>query len=228
MMVARAIVTMVVVGGVVIGAGAGLQKLQDQVRARQVPAEPTLLQVRFAQAPMWMPVSLRNDIASKLVPPSSNFGEPQLAQKIFDLAKQQPWIRHVQFVQKAHTSDPNVGLVEIGAQFRLPIARVQKDNRYYYIDSEAVPLPVDQVPRFVTSKDVCYLEETEIPPDTKYSTIHYPDDSRRRCGSPKAWPALGRARPGRRPAADQAHTEQTLRQRDRLRGRAELQRAHQR
>jgi hypothetical protein len=173
MMIVRAIITMVVVGGVVIGAGAGLQRLQDQVRARQTPAEPTLLQVRFAQAPIWMPVSLQNEIASKLVPPSANFGDAQLAEQIFDLAKQEPWIRQVKFVHKGHTSDPNVGLVEVGAQFRLPIARVQKDNRYYYIDSEAVPLPVDQVPRYVTTKDVCYLDESEIPPDTKYSTIHY-------------------------------------------------------
>jgi hypothetical protein len=120
----------------------GLKSLETHLAASDAPA-PTSTRVRLSTIPAWMPWSLASDIASGILPASADFNDPKLVQRTYDRLKACPWVRSVEQVRKQHTADPLVGILEVQARFREPLAVVlPKDGPgFAFVDEEAVRLP---------------------------------------------------------------------------------------
>lgn len=179
----RKLIAAVVVLLVLAAAAAGLRMLEGRVLFLQAAESPDVVRVSLVGGPAWMPASLRQEVVRSLRPRRLSFDDPALTREVYRLAEANPWIRRVNSVRRLRTNDPKVGMVEIHAEFRRPMARLLLADgiTYTYVDGEGFRLPAEQMPRFAAEiKDssgrkrrVYYVERSEIPPSVRPRRVHY-------------------------------------------------------
>jgi hypothetical protein len=181
---------------VVLAAGGsaayGLKSLEKHVVAKdQEVAAPTSVRVRLSPIPEWMPWSLATHIAGGIIDPSAEFNHPSLVQNAYDRLSASPWVRAVDHVQKSHTDDPLVGILEVRAQFREPLAvALLKDGKgYAFVDEESVRLadeagvpgparweavvPAPSDAASAQARIARYWDKCEVPQGVTARPIHY-------------------------------------------------------
>jgi len=172
----------IVLGGVVVGAVVGMRALDRRVRELPAQVEAMSYRLRLADRPAWMPSSLVRQIAQSIVPQGVSFGDPSLAGKMHAAAAANPWAARVHKVTKQRTDDPQLGLVEVYAEYRQPFALVGNDGKYHFIDAEGVRLPDDQAPRWQAmvkaegdsqARHVQYASREDVPEGLNAWCIHY-------------------------------------------------------
>ncbi len=141
-----------------VGVMIGLRGLERRVLSGQTVPAPAAIRVALVDRPAWIPLSLGQQIAASLTPPDAAYYDPELAQTVYSLAEKNPWIARVHSAVKRRMDDPALGLVEVKADYRWPVARVACDRQYYFVDRQGVRLP-DDVPFWV--KTVSNTEDTE-------------------------------------------------------------------
>jgi len=179
----RKLIIALVVLLVLAAAVGGLKMLEGRVLSLQAAESPNIVRVSLVGSPAWMPASLRQEIVRSLRPRRVGFADPSLTKEVYRLAEANPWIRQVNSVRRLRTDDPKVGMVEINAEFRRPMARLLLDDgiTYTYVDGRGVRLPAEQVPKYAAEiKDssgrkrrVYYVERSEIPPTVRPRRVHY-------------------------------------------------------
>lgn len=165
----------------------GLRALRSAA-ASGGPGAPKSVRVRLSPIPSWMPRPLARELAGAALGPDADFNDPALTKTAYERMLASPWVRSVARVRKTRTDDPLVGLLEIEARFRQPVARavLADGGGIEYVDAEGVRLP-DQpgrpgAPRWVLvipargdqpARQVCYRLRSEIPPDVAVRRVHY-------------------------------------------------------
>ena len=186
---------------IVVAAGAvimALRAMERQVLTVQTP-NPTSFQLRIAHPPEWMPGSLQRRIEAALTPRRRNTHDPQLPEKVYQLAMANPWVRSVQKVRRCRSNNPDPAILELDADFRRPLARLATETGFAYLDADGVRLPSEQIPHWVmrasrpngTGRQVCFIDREEIPPGQHAKPIHYVlIDGVRRAAPPvgQKWP----------------------------------------
>jgi len=171
-------VAVVLAGGVVLG----MKALERRVLSTPRGGAPCIVRVRLTERPGWMPVSLARRVADSMVPLAADYKAPALTATVFRLAEACPWVRRVDRVHKRRTNDPRIGIVEVTASFRKPLARILLEHEYAYVDSEGVRIPGEEVPHWVATvpgrtgeapRQVCYLHKDETPPHLDVKGIYY-------------------------------------------------------
>ncbi len=177
------------VGAVLFAGGTafGLKQLEHKVLTPPPAATkaPMGVKVKLVDLPPWMPNSLAAHIATSLTPASADFHDLALVENIHAMAVKNPWIVRAR-VQKQYTNDPLVGLVEVQADYRMPVARVlMKDGRSFgYVDADGFRLPDDAnqpgVPTWAVTgntggknRRVFYCDKSEAPPGAEICRAHY-------------------------------------------------------
>jgi len=176
------------------GAAAGFKALERSVLTAGGPGAPARIRIAFSKQPDWMPGGLVRRVSASLVPKRVNFRDNALTAEVHHRAEVNPWVRRVHGVTKRVTDDPELGLLEVHAEFRRPIACVNVNGRYEYFDVKGWRLPADQVPQWVVMesgrsagvpggtpkarlprglKQDCYLDRLEVPPGVRAERIHY-------------------------------------------------------
>ncbi len=170
----------VVFGGAAV---AGLVMLEKRVLRRQAAEAPRQVRVSLVGSPSWMPPTLQWRIVESVRPRGVNFAHADLTKEVHALAEANPWIRKVRAVRKRLDKNPQVGLIEIEAEYRRPVAMVllRDEINYAYVDDEGIRLPTEQVPKYAAEvadrtghkRWVYYVSQEEIPPYIQASRIHY-------------------------------------------------------
>jgi len=159
-----------------------MKLLERRVMGGRGPAAVRSVRVRLAKRPAWMPAALAERITASLDLSQTNFQTPALATEAYRRAMANPWVRKVHRVVKRRTDDPQVGIVELHAEFRKPVARVAVGTNYVYVDAEGFVLPADQVPQWVVTipasgdspgRQLCYLRREDVPRGAPVTGIHY-------------------------------------------------------
>lgn len=172
----------VLVASIGIAAIVGMTHLQRYVTARG--QTPTLgVQVRLADWPWWMPTQVVRDVAISMVPQGMTFDDPQLVQRVFELASANPWVLGTPVVTKRRGDDAQFGLVEVKAEFREPVARiVLPSGDDEYVDAQGYRLPAEQVPHWMASlpaaadqpaRNVCFVSASDVPSHLSAIGLHY-------------------------------------------------------
>jgi len=180
-----AVTAWVVVAGLFAsGIIVGMQALQGRVLRKRYQGRRGRAGVRLAHRPAWMPESLAREIARDLTPSKANLADTELAKRVYERARANPWVREVRRAQvRPHANRPG-GTVETDLVFRRAIARVRTARQYVYVDADGYRLPVGQVPMWVVTlydrhgaivRQVSYLTRAEAPPAWRAAArrIHY-------------------------------------------------------
>ncbi|MGC9454346.1 MAG: hypothetical protein ACP5HU_05730 [Phycisphaerae bacterium] len=133
---------------VVAGGAWGLKRLEQRVIARSTQADVKLA-VRLAGRPGWMPTSVLERIAADMVADCGGYHQRDLTTNVYENALSEPWIRSVTRVRKYRSDAGKLGVVEVEADYRRPIARAGSNGRYHYVDAEGVRLPDSEVPKYM-------------------------------------------------------------------------------
>ena len=172
----------VLLGGVAVGA---LHVLEGRVLAGRTASVPAETRIKLAARPNWMPESIAAQIAATFLPPSAKYYDKDLPDDVRRRAAANPWVRRVIRVEK-YLADPakhpRVAIVEVEADFRMPVARVPAAPSFACVDAEGVRLPSEQVPKWAstsrarpggTPQTTFYLTRDESPPGRALSRVHY-------------------------------------------------------
>ncbi|MBS3734719.1 MAG: hypothetical protein KGY99_07310 [Phycisphaerae bacterium] len=106
--------------------------------------------VRLVDAPDWLPPMLRRAIVADLTPPvGADLRDPGLAERVYQRAEDNPWLREVRFVRKSRDAENSGGVLEVHAAYRAPAARVlaADGRRCAYVSHDSHRLN-DTVPRW--------------------------------------------------------------------------------
>ena len=169
----------------IAGAAYGMKTLEQHVlRGTDGPAAP-VVRVALANPPDWMPASQVRWLAARLTEQAIQFNAPGLTGAVCAAADRLPQVRTVHRVIKRLSADGRVGRVEVSADFRQAIARVQTDRvQPIYVDADGVVLPPESVPRWLVCSDgadgkparrVYYADFRDLPADHQASAkkLHY-------------------------------------------------------
>ena len=171
----------VLIVGLGAGAGVGLRRLERQVMTNRTIHVPAAIRVQIMATPGWMPVPVAQELSRELTPAGLDFHDEKAASAVFGLGQSSPWVRRMIRVRKRLSDDPRVGLIEVEAEYRQPIAKVLHDGAEHFVDAQAVRLPAEQVPRWAVRvrpageavRLVCFVEADELPPAVQAESIHY-------------------------------------------------------
>lgn len=170
------------------GAAAGLKLLEHKVLTPPPAAvkAPMAVKIKLVDLPAWMPASLADHVATSLTPRNTDFNDMGLAEAIRAAAAKNPWVARVNLVHKQYTNDPLVGLVEVQADYRMPIARVllKDGHNYAYVDAEGYRLADDPnvpgVPAWAVTvtangktQRAYYCDKDEAPPGSEICRAQY-------------------------------------------------------
>ncbi len=159
----------------IVGGAAGLTVLERYAHGAQYAAGPVKYHLTLEATPSWMPATLGRCILADITPQEMSFDDARLCRAIHDKAVKCPWISQVTEVRRVRINATE-GEVRIQAQYRQPIARVAREGRMYYIDSEAVVLPYSQTPKFAaqdSSGVKYYIQREGVPANYNPIRIHY-------------------------------------------------------
>jgi len=178
----------------------GLKALEYRVLEGHNSTGSSDFRIRLVDRPSWMPATLSEHIAEGLAACGGAFYDERLVESVHALGQADPWIRRVVQVRKKRAEGPMLGAVEVRAEYRQPIARVLYNGQSYYVDAEGVRLPTAQIPQWVVAlgetpdsppRQVCYLDNGEVPPGVPASPIHYiviDGVAEPPCGAGQRWP----------------------------------------
>ena len=177
--------------GVLGAAGlvAGLCLMERYVEGSQARCTSGQYEIRLADVPSWVPVSLRAEIAESFRPAGVEFGSHGLAEKVYALAAKCPWAASGVRVRRVRQiGEEGGGYVQVAMEFLKPVARVPFRSGYVYVDQRGVVLPSSQVPQLVmmdyrrqgdelvlsqAQRQVCFMDESEVPKHVVAAPIHY-------------------------------------------------------
>ncbi len=165
---------LLIMGCLALGA-AILWAMERSVANRQESAGPVAYRVELAEIPGWMSHALVRELHASLTP-QANFTDDSLCREVHELAEVNPWISEIQQVSRIRKADRKEGVVMVTATYRQPVAKVQVDNRVYFVDSHGVVLPFDSVPRWaakVGENFRYYTSEDAVPLTARPMRIHY-------------------------------------------------------
>jgi len=164
---------------VAAGGALGLSALEGRVLTGRIGAAPLGMDVSLAPKPDWMPDALARRITSGLLPPGVGYYSKDLTERVRTRALANPWVRRVNRVAKYLDHETRRGVVEVEAEFRMPVAKVKCESMYAYLDEEGYRLPAAQVPtwaawdRKTPNVRSYYITRDEVPPGMVASRIHY-------------------------------------------------------
>jgi len=167
------------IAAAVLVAGGALvfSRLEDRVLNGQVGQAPRVVRVELAERPAWMPAALAGLIARQVLPAEAHYYDSRLVEHVRAASARCPWVRRVVNVEKYPAAEPGVAVVEVRAEFRMPVARVGMGPDFAYVDAEGVRLPAGEVPRWAGLNDdgsaTYYLDRGDVPRGRRYSRIHY-------------------------------------------------------
>jgi len=133
------------------GCAVGLALLERHVLSH--PArKPVQVRLRLCETPAWVPDAVAEAVGESILADDADFNDVELVRRAHAAAEANPWISRVSRVEKRLTDDPTIGVLEVHAEFRKPVAKVLlKDGRSCaYVSDDAHRLP-DVVPRYVAS-----------------------------------------------------------------------------
>ena len=166
-----------------LAAGAiGLKAMEASVLTGASQVTLRAVRVKFVDRPQWIPTELLRWIAADIAPSQNEYHRRDMSELVFSRAQANAWIRKVHRVEKRRTEDPQVGLIEVHAEFRKPIARVLAEDRHFYVDADAVRLPALQAPKWTaaTAPDasgrqgrICFIDASDVPQTLRARPIHY-------------------------------------------------------
>jgi len=201
-MLRRSLVWLVAVVAVAFGTVVGLKNLERRILDGKGGSKTRSVRVVLAERPQWMPTALADEIGKQLLPTDADYRQADLAKRVYELARDNPWIRHVRVAAKRGRNEEKIGVIEVHADFRKPLARVLGPDGYYrFVDEEGYVLPPLQVPRWVVtvpardgrqSRQICYISSTDVPGDQRAKSIHYVTVK----GVDNPSPGVGRKWPG--------------------------------
>jgi hypothetical protein len=172
----------VLIAAVAAGVGIGFDKMENRVLSGSVGTPPREMRIALANRPSWIPDSLGEQIAAPLLPASARYYDEKLTDTVMQRAAANPWTRKVHRVEKRRSADPAVAIVEVHADYRIPLARIRTATGYAYVDTQGVRLPAGQVPQWAVKKEPAagssataafYLARGDAPGDSKVSRVHY-------------------------------------------------------
>ncbi|MFB3893586.1 MAG: hypothetical protein ACE15C_16355 [Phycisphaerae bacterium] len=174
------IIALIVAGGVAYI----MRNMEHKVMADRTGPVPTAVRVTLADTPPWLAWPLAHQIPQSLVPRDMSPTDPDLPQRVFELAQANPWIKKVHSASRRIGGDPRTVVIEVKADYRMPVAMAvpQSGGPAEYVDAEGIRLPADQVARcFVNvpaTKDkpahqVFFMRRSDIPAGWKVWGIHY-------------------------------------------------------
>jgi hypothetical protein len=145
--------------------------------------EGVAVRVRLCGLPEWMPAEVARDIKQSVLPRPVDLNDRELTRRVYDRAAANPWIRKVTRVEKRITDDPRVGVLEVHADYRKPVARVllEHGRSWAYISDDARRLP-DKVPQWVAlipgrdgqaARTAYFLREEDVPAPIQAVPVHY-------------------------------------------------------
>jgi hypothetical protein len=181
---AAAAVKAVVVVSLVVAGVAVLRVLRSPVLEKRYGGPQGAAAVQLSRAPQWMPQSLAAEIVHDVTPPDASLADCRLAEKVYQRAAANPWVRRVCKVQVHPNPGRAGGVVRTDLEFRRPAARVRQGARYIYVDDDGHRLPITQVPAYVVTfqdsrgrivSQNCYLSLKEVPTSWRAAArrIHY-------------------------------------------------------
>lgn len=160
----------------------GLKALERRVlNGRTVPA-PGEVRVALTARPDWMPARVADSVREWLTPGDARYYDEKLTARVYALGEVNPWIRRMVRVRKRRGDDPRVGVVDVTAEFRRPVARVLYDGQAYFVDAEGVRVPSTQTPRWAVMarrrsgappEQVCFVDVDDVPYALDPHPIHY-------------------------------------------------------
>lgn len=172
--------------GVLIGGAAfyGMKVMERQVMAGQSGPVPTAMQVVLTDPPAHMPRTLLQQIAAAITPADVPPSSPRLADRVYQLAADNSWIAKVHSAVKRPGGDGRLMIVDVTAEYRTPVAKVQpmKSRQAEWVDAAGVRLPSEQVARYfvpvaatdkAAARQVFFVRRADIPPGWKFYAIHY-------------------------------------------------------
>jgi len=147
------------------------------------PRQPHVaVRVRLVDCPRWMPTAVVREVADGMLPTGANLNDPDLAEAAYKAASGCPWIRRVLSVEKKFTEDPSLGVLELRAEYRKPVARVLvSDGRgYAYVAADGHRMGTD-VPRwmaYLTGPDgdarwAYFADPSRVPAGARAVPVHY-------------------------------------------------------
>ena len=198
----RSVAWLVAVGVVACGTVIGLKHLEQRILEGKDGSKSQSVRVTLAERPQWMPAALADDLARELLPSGADYRQADLAKRVYERARANPWIRRVRVAAKRGRDDKRIGVIEVHAEYRKPLARVLGPDGYYrFVDGEGFVLPPLQVPRWVVTvparegketRQICYVSSTDVPDDQRARPIHYVTVK----GVDEPSPGVGRKWPG--------------------------------
>ena len=191
----RCLIWIALVMVAVVGTVSGLRRLERNILNNPQDTARQPVRIKLADCPDWMPRRLIGEIAQELPSASADYRETDLARQVYDRAVGHPWIRKAHLAFKA-----GAGIVELRAEYRVPIAWVLAEDGYCRaVDQDGYVLPPAQVPQWVVRADgreISYLDKSDIPADQQGRRIHYitiTGVTGRSPGVGRHWPANGLA-----------------------------------
>ncbi len=157
-----------------VGAAA-LWAMEWSVLDRQNSAGKITYRLELVDTPGWMSRSLGRELHEDIVP-STDFTDDSLCQQVHQRAMANPWVEKVKEVRRIYNSEQKNGLVQMRAVYRQPLAKVQYDNKIYFVDRQNVVLPGDSVPRWAAKIGEFYRYytcEEAVPLSARPLRIHY-------------------------------------------------------
>jgi len=97
--------------------------------------------VVLVDRPAWMTDTLADQIAQTLRPlVATKADDHQLLVDRAELLQANPWVKHVIALRRAYHAAPG-DVIEVSADYRVPVALVRWQDAYWYVDNEGVRLP---------------------------------------------------------------------------------------
>lgn len=170
----------------IVGVVVGMKALESKVL--DMPQDyPTNVRIRLVDVPSWMPASLAGTIAMSVSDPKADFYDLSLIADVRDKAIANPWVEAVRRVSRHSTDSPIVGIVELDAEYRMPVAVVPlPGGGRAYVDAQGIRLPDDascgRPPIYAVTmpaergqppRAVFYCDLSEVPPNAPVERRHY-------------------------------------------------------
>ena len=165
----RGVCWVVMLSAVVVGVAAVMSAMEKRVLHQRVAGGAVRYRLELVNTPTWFPPSLTQNILAEITPHKMSFEDEKLCREVYHMASKNPWIASVQEVQRVWLKGRS-GVVRVRGVYRKAVARVNYQNRTYFVDAEGVVLPYGQVPRWVVRDGVnlrCYMTRDSVPRSLK-------------------------------------------------------------
>jgi hypothetical protein len=162
----------------------GMRLMERQVMAGQTAPGASAMRVVLIDPPAQMPLTLLQQIAAALTPADATPSASNLADRVYRLAAENPWIAKVHQAVKHPSADDRTIIVEVKAEYRMPVAKVApaRGQQAEWVDAHGVRLPSEQVARYFVpvaatakspARQVFFVRRADIPAGWQFSVIHY-------------------------------------------------------